>query len=102
MTHVKIGAIESAAYVTTKTFVETIAEQKSVLVVRLKSSKYFPADKPLDKHVLYKVNQQIIGFGVFTYFFHGDMVIGLQYKYTAKRVSSKVQKVGEIVHYFPE
>ena len=99
MAYAKTRTVESASNLTAKALMETYAKRKSMLVIRLKSGKYASTNKPLNEHILYKVNQQIVSSGFFTYFFHGSVVIGLRYKYTAKRTDNKVQKVGEIVHF---
>lgn len=75
--------------------------QKKRIEVRLKSGKYSSTNKPLGERVLHNIDLQIQNPGVSTNFFHGNKVIGLQYKYTTKRVSSKVQKVEETVQFLP-
>lgn len=102
MTRAKTESVKRVSNVRTQTIAKTLVRRESMLVICLKCSKYTSTDEPLSECVLYNVDHQLVGSNTFARLFHGSVVIGLRYKYTAKRMSNKVQKVGEIVHYFPE
>lgn len=102
MAWAKAKTAKRLSNVRTQAITEAPVRREITLIILLKSGKQPLTDKPLSKRELQDVDQQLVGSGNFAWLFHGNMVIGLRYKYTAKRASNKVQKVGEIVHYFPE
>lgn len=102
MAWAKTETVKRMSNVRTQTITKTFVGSESMLIIRLKGGKYSSTDEPLGKCVLYNVDHQLVGSRTFARLFHDSVVIGLRYKYTAKRVDNKVQKVEEIVHYFPE
>ena len=102
MTGSKTKIMKRVSNLRAQAFTKTSIGRETTLVIRLKGGKYPSTDKPFGERVMYDIDHQLVSSRTFACFFHGNMVIGLRYKYTAKRVSGKVQKVGEIVHYFPE
>jgi len=65
----------------------------SGIVVRLESTVHTLTDEPLSESELDNINNQIVGTGFFVCLFHGNIVIGLQRKYTTKnQISKKKQK----------
>lgn len=102
MARAKTEIVKRVSNLGTQAFTKTPIGHEATFVIRLKSGKYSSIDKPRDKCVLYNGDQQLSVSKAYTRLSHGSMVIGLQYKYTAKRIRNKVQKVREIVHYFPE
>lgn len=102
MARAKAETVKRVSNVRTQAITETLVGRESMLVIRLKGGEYTSTNKPLSECILYNVDHQLISSNAFARLFHGGMVIGLRYKYTAKKTSNKVQKVGEIVHYFPE
>lgn len=102
MTRAEAVAVKRVSNVRTQAIAKTLVGRESVLVICLKGGKYPSTNEPLSECVLYNIDHQLADSNTLARLFHGSMVIGLRYKYTTKRISSKVQKVGEIVHYFPE
>lgn len=102
MTRAKAKIVKRVSNVRAQAVTKALVGCESTLVIRLEGGKYSSTDEPLSERVLYNVNHQLVSSDTFAKLFHDGMVIGLRYKYTAKRTSNKVQKVGEIVHSFPE
>ena len=93
MARAKAEIVKRTSNLRTQAFTETPVGHEATFVIRLKSGKYPSIDKPRDERVLYDIDQQL------TRFFHGSMVIGLQYKYTTKKNKKEVQNRNKTVQY---
>lgn len=102
MTWAEAEIVKGASNLRTQAIAKALIGRETALVIRLKGGKYSSTDEPLGERILYDINYQFVGSDTFARFFHDSMVIGLRYKCTTKSASNEVQKVGEIVHYFPE
>lgn len=99
MGRAKAELMKRASNLGTQAFTETPVGHETTFVIRLKSGKYSSADKPLNECVLYNIDHQLTNPNAFTRLFHGNMVIGLQYKYTTKKNKKEVQNRNKTVQY---
>lgn len=92
----KTEIVKSVSNMGMQPVTEASIGRETTLVVRPESSEYASTNKPLGKHVLDNVDHQLISSGTSVCSFHDNMVIGLRYKYTTKRVSIKFKRPEEL------